>query len=342
MTHQPALATSPEVPIPIPRSRAARLLRVGILVAAVLSLAVILAWVWRRAHPELLTPQATEVTGTAPAAPGADADSAQKASKAAFAERYGLDRGAVVTSSSAPETNADSPRSEADAFARRYGIRPVPAASGTNAIFNVNASGTAPLSYQWRFGTNGTTGATAPTPGGLLITKLTPLCLKLTLESVTPMDSGTRYDIGLENEAAASPRERSKRQYYCSLNTSGKQDIFTLREAKVPPDNPTNVTMVLELKDSGERVAVSKDHPFQRVDGYAADLRYEPEHKTWINRRVGNVLAFGDDEAQIIAITRTEVVIGTKSSVKTWAIELKGPPADQTGAPGIKAIPNQP
>ena len=342
MTHQPALATSPEVPIPIPRSRAARLLRVGILVAAVLSLAVILAWVWRRAHPELLTPQATEVTGTAPAAPSADADSAQKASKAAFAERYGLDRGAVVTSSSAPETNADSPRSEADAFARRYGIRPVPAASGTNAIFNVNASGTAPLSYQWRFGTNGTTGATAPTPGGLLITKLTPLCLKLTLESVTPMDSGTRYVIGLENEAAASPRERSKRQYYCSLNTSGKQDIFTLREAKVPPDNPTNVTMVLELKDSGERVAVSKDHPFQRVDGYAADLRYEPEHKTWINRRVGNVLAFGGDEAQIIAITRTEVVIGTKSSVKTWAIELKGPPADQTGAPGIKAIPNQP
>jgi hypothetical protein len=99
---------------------------------------------------------------------------------------------------------------------------------------------------------------------------------------------------------------------------------------------------VLELKDSGERVAVSKDHPFQRVDGYAADLRYEPEHKTWIDRRVGNVLAFGGNEAQIIAITRTEVVMGAKSSVKTWAIELKGPPADQSSTPGPKATPKQP
>ena len=64
--------------------------------------------------------------------------------------------------------------------------------------------------------------------------------------------------------------------------------------------------------------------------------------KAAITRQDGSVLAFGGDEAQIIAITRTEVVIGAKSSVKTWAIELKGPPADQTGAPCIKAIPNQP
>jgi hypothetical protein len=298
-------------------------------------------------------------TDTAPPSYGTNEESAQRAEEV-FRQRYGL------TPQAAPPNPSINRASPEDMFARRYGLAPSPAvaptgnpdltaafaaryglgggapssaSSGTNANSTVAASGPPPSSYQWRFGTNGTT---APTTGGLLVTKLTPLCLKLTLESVTPMDSGTRYVIGLENEAAASPRERSKRQYYCSLNTSGKQDIFTLREAKVPPDNPTNVTMVLELKDSGERVAVSKDHPFQRVDGYAADLRYEPEHKTWINRRVGSVLAFGGDEAQIIAITRTEVVIGAKSSVKTWAIELKGPPADQTGAPGIKAIPNQP
>ena len=162
---------------------------------------------------------------------------------------------------------------------------------GTNANFTVAATGTAPLSYQWRFATNTTTGATAPGPEGLIVTKLTPLYLKLTLESVV---RGFRAALchRRPGEAAANPRDRAKRQYYRSLNTSSPQDTFTLREAKAPPDNPTNATVVLELKDSGERVTVSKDHPFQRVDGYAADLRYEPEKKTWTNRRVGSVSGF--------------------------------------------------
>ena len=246
-----------------------------------------------------------------------------------FARRYGL----AAPPAAAPPGNPDP----AAAFAARYGLGggvPASGPSATNANFNDAASATAPLSYQWRFGTNGIIGATTPGPAGLIVTKLTPLYLKLTLESVVSFDTATRYVIGFENEAAASPRERSKRQYYCSLNASGKQDIFNLREAKAPPDYPTNATVILELKDSGARVELSKDRPFQRVDGYMADLRYEPEHKAWTNRRVGSALYFGGDEAQIIAITRTEVVIGAKSSGKTWAVEFKGTPADQTGIPG--------
>jgi serine/threonine protein kinase len=265
---------------------------------------------------------------------GTNVDSNQRVAEV-LARRYGLSPS--VSPRPAPVTDS----AEA-AFARRYGLTPQTLSPETNAVFTVGSNGTAPLSYQWRLGTNQTTGSTTPGPEGLVITKLTPLYLKLTLESVTALDSGPRYVIGVRTEAAAEPRKRAKRQYYCSLNNSGPQDIFALREAKAAPDDPTNVTVVLELKDSGERAAISKDHPFQRVDGYAADLSYEPEKKTWINRRVGSALRFGGDEAQIIAITRMEVVMGAKSSGKTWAIEYKGAPADPSGTPESGAGPKQP
>src|ERR1035437_2992485 len=81
-------------------------------------------------------------------------------------------------------------------------------------------------------------------PNAVTITKLTPLYLKLTLDSMTVLETGTRYVIGIEKEAAPNPRDRSKTQKYCSLNT--KNETFTLRDVKAAPDDPTNVTAVLE------------------------------------------------------------------------------------------------
>jgi tRNA A-37 threonylcarbamoyl transferase component Bud32/tetratricopeptide (TPR) repeat protein len=199
-----------------------------------------------------------------------------------------------------------------------------PLASSTNVNFSVSAAGTNPITYQWYRAPADATNAAAPGPEGLAITKLTPLYLKLTLENVISSDSGPRYVIGVQQEAAASPKERAKRQYYCSLDTSGSQDTFTLREAKAPPNDPTNVTLVLELKDSGERIALSRDHPFQRLEGYMADLEYAGKHQIWINRRAGSVITFGGDNYEIIAVTRTEVLLRQKSTDKKWMVKYDG------------------
>jgi hypothetical protein len=109
-------------------------------------------------------------------------------------------------------------------------------------------------------------------PNAVTITKLTPLYLKLSLDSVTVSDSGARYVIGIEREAALLPRERTKTQKSGPLNT--KNEIFTIREAKAPPDSPTNVVVVLELNDTKQRAEVSREQPFRRIDGYMADLKY--------------------------------------------------------------------
>jgi hypothetical protein len=192
----------------------------------------------------------------------------------------------------------------------------------SNVNFSIVATGTNPLSDQWYHAPHDTTGVTNPGPEGLFISKLTPLYLKLSLDGVAPILGSVRYLISVENDAAASPPRRVKRVYHYSLRPnasfSSSNEVFTLREVKGSADNPTPI---LELNDTKERVSLSLGHPYQGVEGYAADLRYEPESKTLALRRVGEVLSFGGDDYEIIAITRTEVVLRQKSNNKTWAVE---------------------
>jgi hypothetical protein len=161
--------------------------------------------------------------------------------------------------------------------------------------------------------------ATNVGPNAVTITKLTPLYLKLTLDSVTPLDTGTRYVIGIEKEAALNPRDRNKTQKYCSLNT--KNETFTLRDVKAAPDDPTNATVVLELNDSRQRVELSKEHPFRRIDVYMVYFMYAPESKTWTARRVGAELYLNGEGYNIVAITENDVVLSAKSNQKKWTVK---------------------
>jgi hypothetical protein len=144
------------------------------------------------------------------------------------------------------------------------------------------------------------------------VTLITPLYLVLTLDSVETSESGPRYIIGVERQAAATPSQRVRRQHYSSLNE--KNETFTIRAVKGPPENPTQ--LILGLTDTGEEAVLSKDKPFRRVDGYMADLKFDPEGKKWLNQRVGSSLKFGDDEYIIVAINQNEVVLSAKSNQK--------------------------
>jgi hypothetical protein len=169
--------------------------------------------------------------------------------------------------------------------------------------------------------------ATNVGPNAVTITKMTPLYLKLTLDSVTSLESGPRYVIGIEKEAALNPRERPKTQKYCSLNT--KNETFTLRDIKAAPDNPTNVAVVLELNDTKERAVVSREQPFRRIDGYMVDLKYAPENKIWNARRVGGSLTFNGEDYNIVAITENEVVLSAKSNQKKWTVKYSASAAPE-------------
>jgi hypothetical protein len=126
----------------------------------------------------------------------------------------------------------------------------------------------------------------------------------------------------VQKEAAASPSQRSKKETYSKIDE--KSEVFALRKVDGPADNPTKLTV--QLNDTGDLAVVTKDQPFKRVDGYMADLKYDPEKQTWIGCRVGRPLHFNGEDYNVVAISQTEVVLSAKSNQKKWPIQFNPNP----------------
>jgi len=162
-------------------------------------------------------------------------------------------------------------------------------------------------------------------PTAVTVTNIVPLYLRLTLDSVATSDTGPRYVIGIEKQAAVLPSQRTKKQTYCSLDPPSKNDTFTMVDVKGKPEDPTQI--IVQLNDTTERAVITKDKPFSRIDGYMADLRYDPEKKNWPDKRVGAVLPFNGEDYKIVAINSSEVVLSAPNQ-KKWTIKY-----NQTGTP---------
>jgi hypothetical protein len=145
------------------------------------------------------------------------------------------------------------------------------------------------------------------------VDSITPLYLVVTLDSVLSSDSGFRYAIGVERQAAQSRSARVKRQSYAAVGE--KNNYFRLLRVNGPDGNPTSVE--LELGDTGQLITVTNGEPFKREDGYLADLSYPPDSRTWTGRRVGDWIPVEREYYNIVAITKSEVVLSARSGKKT-------------------------
>ncbi len=175
--------------------------------------------------------------------------------------------------------------------------------SSTNKLFN-------PL--RWQKAQDGhpfiTGGDTIPKQ--LQVTKSSPLYYTISLDQVSMPDATAHYLIGVDQQAGARPK--GKRTII--LANGEKKDPLILREVRGPADNPTEV--ILELTDTGEKISISKDKPFRRVDGYVVDLKYAPENKTFPNKRVDSTIFFGGNQYNVVVITQDEVVISAPNQKK--------------------------
>jgi hypothetical protein len=116
--------------------------------------------------------------------------------------------------------------------------------------------------------------------------------------------AGPGYWINVTNEVAP-PNQRRIAQFtgVNPVNTNTK--VFILREVTGPAEDPQG--LVLELKESGERITISKDKPFVRADAYEADLRSNLENKSFLRQRIGATLRLGGDEFKIVGINQNEI-----------------------------------
>lgn len=150
-----------------------------------------------------------------------------------------------------------------------------------------------------------------------VVTAIKPLYFKLTLKSVSTNEFGVRYVLGVERQAAASISKRREQSRYVSLGDK-PNDAFELLKVNGPPDNPDS--LVVKLVDSGETVTVSRDHPYQHVDAYMADFRYDPEKKVFHDRRVGDKVSFGGTDYLVLEINKNELVLSDQSNQKKTSL----------------------
>lgn len=148
--------------------------------------------------------------------------------------------------------------------------------------------------------------------GAAVVTKITPLYFIIAFDSVETNGVAPRYAFSVERQSGATPALRRKQQRYVSAGE--RNNFFILSEVKGDPADPSE--MVLKLMDGNDTVTVSRDKPFQRVDGYMADLRYDLEKRNFAALRVGSRLSFGGEDYIVVAVDADEVIISAQSNQK--------------------------
>jgi hypothetical protein len=152
----------------------------------------------------------------------------------------------------------------------------------------------------------------------VVVTNITPLYLVITNISVTTNELGARYVIGVEKQGEKIPAKRHLQSHYVSLGDK-PNDTFALIEVKgADPANPD--ALILKLTDSGEIVSVMKDKPYRRVDAYAADFRYDPEKRTFHNRRVGDRVSFNGTDYVVVDVNQNELILEDQSNQKKTSL----------------------
>jgi hypothetical protein len=154
-------------------------------------------------------------------------------------------------------------------------------------------------------------------PNAVKVANIKPLYYILRLDSIEPATqvSAARYVISIQHENAASPIQRRPHQHFVSVGE--KEEALSLISASGPADNPQ---LVLQILDSGQTVTLTKSQPFERVEGYAADMTYPPEGKKWADQRVGAALKFYGNDYNVVVIDQNEVVISAQSNQKKYTL----------------------
>ena len=158
-------------------------------------------------------------------------------------------------------------------------------------------------------------------PNSLQIVEIIPLRFEAKFEEVLPEPNNNfRYRVSVLNEqqrvnARPTPRD---------AGVGEKNNMFMLE--KIIGDDPAN-PQGLQIVLAGDKrpVIITKDKPFERIVGYAADIRHPLEKKEWKNLKVNEELNFGGETYKIVAITQNEVVLSAKSNKKQTVLEFKPP-----------------
>ena len=154
------------------------------------------------------------------------------------------------------------------------------------------------------------------------VVTIRPLALSIALVRAATTGSGDQttvsgYHMVTTNEVAGGWQRRVTGFY--ALNETNKP-AFILRDIKGPPERPTEI--IVELKDTEERVSLSAEKAFVRTLAYEADLKYSPTGRAYNKKRKGDAIDIAGQPHKIVDISATKVVLSDDSNGATCDILL--------------------
>ncbi len=154
----------------------------------------------------------------------------------------------------------------------------------------------------------------------LTVTNITPLYLKVDYQSLRDAGDGVRYQFQISREGSTNAAQRGPMLRY--LTVGNKAEGVTLKDVKGPKEAPTEFS--IELQDVRGTFAVTKENPLRIIMGHSADLRYDPEKRSFVKQRVGQKITLGGDAYNIVAITQADVTLEDVKTKKRKTIRLSG------------------
>jgi hypothetical protein len=159
-------------------------------------------------------------------------------------------------------------------------------------------------------------------PDALIVTNITPLYMVITYSNA--MD-GPLYVMGLQEEVDLQHPSKGTLREFLSKDQKKKGVPFIVRGTKGAETEPSELN--LELIDTGEtNIWVSTNTPFQRVESYVADLKYDPESLSLRKQKVKDELTLDNEPYIIVAITNDAVRVQSRRTTQVTEIKwIKSP-----------------
>jgi hypothetical protein len=152
--------------------------------------------------------------------------------------------------------------------------------------------------------------------GAIEVVGITPLNLIISFDGVAgdittqPKDpKDIKYQITVIRETMGSGGKSVR-----AFTLGQANNLGTLKDIKGPPEAPTEA----EFLPLGENkpITITRDKPFMRVIGYAADIVYPPTNLNRKGMRRGDQIFAGNDLYTIVNIEKDTVVFQAKSNQK--------------------------
>jgi hypothetical protein len=156
-------------------------------------------------------------------------------------------------------------------------------------------------------------------PAALKVTNITKLYTVISYDHPSGNGSGV-YVMAIQQHSDPQKPKRAVTEY-AKKDEKVKSGLYIIRGVQGDLDNPTELD--LELPATGQTVPVTHDKPYEWVDSCIADLRYEPESKTFSKMHVNDILKLEGEQYKVVEITTNAVRIQFNRTTKVTEIQWK-------------------